>query len=287
MVNLAAGRHGIDVVTNKMFKPKKQLGQNFLINDDIVTKIVETAEITPDDTIVEVGPGTGILTEELVKTGAAVLAIEKDFDLITKLKRNIGEPKNIKIIHQDALWFDLSNLEKYKVVANIPYNITSPLIRKFLEGDHKPELMVLTIQKEVAERITAKPGSSERGLLTIIVEFYADAEIIMEVPRKNFYPVPKVDSAVIKIQPHIHLRGVCGDNKAVEPKMFFKIVKAGFASKRRQIHNSLAATFHWTQEETKNILTEAEINTTDRAEDLTLQNWLKLYDVLKNKIDKI
>ncbi|MFA7663132.1 MAG: 16S rRNA (adenine(1518)-N(6)/adenine(1519)-N(6))-dimethyltransferase RsmA [Patescibacteria group bacterium] len=265
-----------------MFKPKKQLGQNFLINDSIVTKIVETGEITPDDTVIEVGPGTGILTEELVKTGAAVLAIEKDFDLITKLKRNIGEPKNIKIIHQDALWFDLSNLEKYKVVANIPYNITSPLIRKFLEGDNKPELMVLTIQKEVAERITAKPGSSERGLLTIIVEFYADAEIILDVPRKNFYPVPKVDSAIIKI-----ISSQRPLNKDIEPKMFFKIVKAGFASKRRQIHNSLAATFHWTQEETKSVLTQAKINSTDRAEDLTLQNWLKLYDVLKNKIDKI
>ena len=265
-----------------MFKPKKQLGQNFLINDEIVAEIVKAGEISPDDTIIEVGPGTGILTEELVKTGAAVLAIEKDFDLITKLKRNIGEPKNLKIVHQDALWFDLSNVAKYKVVANIPYNITSPLIRKFLEGDSKPELMVLTIQKEVAERITAKPGSSERGLLTIIVEFYADAEIIMEVSRKNFYPVPKVDSAVIKLTVNRK-----PSTKNVEPKMFFKIVKAGFASKRRQIHNSLAATFHWTQEETKGILMEAKINSTDRAEDLTLQNWLKLYDVLKNKIDKI
>ena len=265
-----------------MFKPKKQLGQNFLINDEIVSEIVKTGEITSDDTIVEVGPGTGILTEKLVKTGAAVLAIEKDFELITKLKRNIGEPKNLKIIHQDALWFDLSNLNQYKVVANIPYNITSPLIRKFLEGENKPELMVLTIQKEVAERITAKPGSSERGLLTIIVEFYADAEIILEVPRKNFYPVPKVDSAVIKLTVN---RKPSTEN--IEPKIFFKIVKAGFSSKRRQIHNSLSATFHWTQEETKDILSEAKINSTDRAEDLTLQNWLKLYDVLKNKIDKI
>lgn len=279
------------------FKPKKQLGQNFLINDEIVDQIVAAGEITSDDTIIEVGPGTGILTEKLLKTGAAILAIEKDFDLITKLKRNLGEPKNLKIIHQDALWFDLSTFNpstvlgaSYKVVANIPYNITSPLIRKFLENENKPELIIMTIQKEVAERITAKPGSSSRGLLTIIVEFYAAAEIILDVPRKNFYPVPKVDSAVIKIKPYPnlkgHLRGGREAGELVRPELFFKIVKAGFSAKRRQVHNSLAATFYWTAAETSTILESANIDSKLRAEDLSLENWLELYNILKDKLGK-
>ena len=265
-------------------KPKKYLGQNFLKNDAIVLDIVKAAEIKTDDLILEIGPGLGILTDQLVKTGAAVIAVEKDFDLITKLKRNIGEPKNLKIVHQDALWFDLNDLKKYKVVANIPYNITSPLIRKFLESNNKPELLVLTIQKEVAERITAKPGSSDRGLLTIIVEFYAEAKIIFEVSRKEFYPVPKVDSAVVKIKPHTNFGSWCG--KLVQPEIFFKIVKAGFSAKRRQIHNSLGATLRLPVDIIAAVLLAAEIKPMSRAEDLTLENWLNLYHELKDKLGK-
>jgi len=262
-----------------MFKPKKQLGQNFLKNPSIAAKICAAADIVESETILEIGPGTGILTEELLKTGAKVFAVEKDFELISRLKKNIGEPKNLKIIHQDALWFDLSKFSRYKVVANIPYSITSPLIRKFLETENKPELMVLMVQKEVAERITAKPGDSNRGLLTLIVEFYASSEILFEVPRKDFYPVPKVDSAVIKIKPHRkpHPRG---GGKTVQPEIFFKIVKAGFSSKRQQIHNSLAATFHWDKEQTRNIFKKAKIDPTLRAEDLTFEQWQELTDNL-------
>ena len=261
-----------------MFKIKKQLGQNFLKNPEVVTKIIEAAEIKADDKIIEIGPGTGILTEALIKTGAAIFAVEKDYDLITTLKRNIGEPKNLKIVHQDALWFDLSLFEtgKFKVVANIPYNITSPLIRKFIEGEIKPESMVLMVQKEVAERICAAPGNSERGLLTIIVEFYADAEIVLQVPRKDFYPVPNVDSSVIKLK-------IKNEKRNVDEKMFFKIVKAGLAAKRRQIHNSLSATFHWTKEETIKILELSEIKPTLRAEDLTLDQWFNLYNCIAKK----
>lgn len=262
-----------------MFKPKKQLGQNFLKNTDIVKKIIDASDIKPDDTIIEVGPGTGILTEELVKTGAAVIAIEKDFELISLLKKNVGEPKNLKVIHQDALWFDLAQFKSYKVVANIPYQITSPLIRKFIEAENKPELLVLMVQKEVAERICAIPGHSERGLLTIIVEFYADAEILFEVSRQEFYPVPKVDSAVIKIKPKVHPRGVREEVKPVDEKLFFKIVKAGFASKRQQIHNSLSATLRFDKTKTSDLLKRANIESTLRAEDLTLDQWLKLYSV--------
>lgn len=260
----------------KFFKPKKNLGQNFLKNSEIAKKITLSANIDKDDVILEIGPGTGILTDELVKMGAQVFAIEKDYNLITNLQKLYKNAKNIKIVHQDALWFDISTFKNYKVVANIPYNITSPVIRKFIEADIKPELMVIMVQKEVAERITAKPGSSERGLLTLIVEFYADAEILFEVSRKEFYPVPKVDSAVIK------LKVKSEKLKEVEPQFFFKIIKAGFSSKRRQIHNSLSATLRLDKDIVLKILSKAKIEPTLRAEDLTLEQWMKLTQIMKN-----
>lgn len=261
-----------------MIKSKKQLGQNFLKDSSIAKKIAEAGEISKDDTVIEVGPGTGILTEELVKTGASVFAIEKDYDLITSFKKNVGTPKNLKIIHQDALWFSLDLIPKgYKVVANIPYNITSPLVRKFLEDKNKPSIVVMMIQKEVAERICAKAGNSERGLLTLMVEFYADAEILFEVSRENFYPIPKVDSAVIKLI--VYRKAHIAD---IDEKIFFKIVKAGFASKRRQIHNSLSATLRIDKETMEKILRKANIEPTLRGEDLTLEMWVELYKELKN-----
>lgn len=268
-----------------MFHPKKQLGQNFLKNYKVVEQIIASADISEKDMIIEVGPGMGILTEELAKSGAKVLAIEKDFNLIDKLRKDLGKYKNLKISHQDILLFDPVSIDSnYKVIANIPYNITSPIIRKFLESPHKPQEMILMVQKEVAERICANPGSSERGLLTLIIEFYANAEILFEVSRQDFYPVPKVDSAVIKL---IEKRKEKKDD--IEPELFFKLVKAGFASKRQQIHNSLAATLRWDKEKVAGLLEKSQINPVLRAEDLSLENWLKLYQnfiVLYNKEDE-
>lgn len=247
---------------------KKHLGQNFLKNEGIADKIVEAADLGNDDIVLEIGPGTGILTERLVRVAKEVWAVEKDYDLVERLRKNITA-KNLKLIHQDILWFDPSLLNNYKVVANIPYNITSPLIRKFLEREPRPELMVLMVQKEVAERICAKPGDSARGLLTIIVEFYAQAEILFEVSRKEFYPSPTVDSAVIKIK-------VKKQMPDIEVGQFFKIVKAGFSRKRAQIHNSLAATLRLPKNQVIDMLEKINIDPMKRAEDLTLPEWLKL-----------
>ena len=251
-------------------KPKKFLGQNFLINEKIADQIIEAADLSDKDTVLEIGPGTGILTERLVKVAGKVLAVEKDYDLVEKLRKSLNA-SSLKLIHQDALWFDLSLLEKYKVVANIPYNITSPLIRKFLENKPRPELMIIMVQKEAAERITAKPGDSERGLLTLIVEFYARSEILFEVSRKEFFPSPAVDSAVIKIEPKKEL-------SKIAPELFFQVVKAGFSSKRRQVHNSLAATLRLDKETTMKLLADVKIDPMLRAEDLTLKQWEDLAD---------
>jgi 16S rRNA (adenine1518-N6/adenine1519-N6)-dimethyltransferase len=251
-----------------MLKPKKFLGQNFLKNEAIADQIIQSASLTKDDTVVEIGPGTGVLTERLARVAGQVLAVEKDFDLIDKLRKRMGQ-KNLKLIHQDALWFDVSLLENYKVVANIPYNITSPLIRKFIENEPRPELLVLMVQKEVAERITAKAGDSSRGLLTLIVEFYAEAEILFGVGRNEFFPAPEVDSAVIKITPKTKLLDI-------EPALFFKVVKAGFSSKRQQIHNALGGTLRLEKDVVLKLLSDSKIDPKTRAEDLTLNEWMEL-----------
>lgn len=254
-------------------KAKKSLGQNFLINTSILPTIIKAAEILEGNTIVEIGPGHGILTSELLKAGAKVFAIEKDFDLIAELTQKFGSNKNIKIVHQDALFFDETTLSKYKVVANLPFNVAAPLIRKFLESQNKPELMVLMVQKEVAEKIVAKPGDSERGILTLSVEFYGNAEKILDVSKNSFSPQPKVDAAVIKISPidkeTIRQRGI-------ESKLFFRVVKAGFAAKRQQIHNSLSATLRLPKDQVKDILKQSNIDPQKRAEDLTLEDWINL-----------
>lgn len=257
-----------------MFRAKKSLGQNFLVNDSVLPTIINAADIKAGDIVIEIGPGLGILTRALLDAGAKVFAIEKDFDLVAKLTQTFGNSKSLKIVHQDALWFDFSHFQKYKVVANLPFNIASPLIRKFLESTKPPELMVLMIQKEVAEKILAKPGNRERGVLTVAVEFYGEAEMISIVSKNNFRPQPKVDAAIIKIKPYRDHR--VGSLKAVESKLFFRIVKAGFSSKRQQIHNSLAATLRLPKDEVLSILKKSNIDPQKRAEDLSLEEWLKL-----------
>jgi len=253
---------------------KKALGQNFLIDSSILPKIITAAGIKDGDIVLEIGPGFGILTKALLDAGAKVFAIEKDFDLIAHLTQKFGNNKDLKIVHQDALFFDFSHFEKYKVVSNLPFYIASPLIRKFLESQNQPEMMVLMIQREVAEKITAKPGNRERGILTLAVEFYGSSEIIATVPKTSFRPQPKVDAAIIKIKPfHHHL---LGEGKEVEPKLFFRVVKAGFAAKRQQIHNSLAATLRLPKDQVRDILTRSSIDPAKRAEDLTLKDWINL-----------
>lgn len=257
-----------------MFNPKKSLGQKFLIDQAILPKIICAAEIKKNDTILEIGPGFGILTQALLAVGARVFAIEKDYQLVEKLKEVFGKNKNLTIIHQDALLFDLSTFKNFKLVANLPFNIASPLLRKFLENPHPPQIMVVMVQKEVAEKITAQPGDSQRGVLTLSIEFYGQAEIIADVSKASFRPQPAVDAAIIKIKPFQTHFG--SGSKKVEPKLFFRLVKAGFSSKRRQIHNSLTATLRLSKAEVEAWLEKSNIDPQLRAEDLSLEQWLRL-----------
>lgn len=250
---------------------KKQLGQYLLNDQTVVDRIIGALELESTDTILEIGPGTASLTRQLVKTAGLVLAVEKDFRMVERLRAEFKSQKSkCKIIHDDILKFDESGVEAdYKLVGNLPYNITSPIIRKFLESRHKPSVMVLMTQKEVAERITAPPGSSERGILTLMIEYYGKAKLLFHVPRSMFFPVPKVDSAVVRIVPSFQL-------PVLNSKVFFRIIKAGFSAKRRQIHNSLAGGLGLSTEVIYDMLKQGKIDEKKRAEDLSFEDWQHL-----------
>ena len=283
---------------------KKAMGQNFLVNHEPLEIIINNAGLSENDTVLEIGPGLGILSELLAKEAKLVLAIEKDQKLVEYLRKKYKHTKNLKIIHHDILTYDSGLIASgYKIIANLPYNITSPVLRKFLEAENKPQEMILMVQKEVAERICAKPGDSNRGVLTVMVEFYSKAEIIDIVKKDSFFPVPKVDSAIIKLQvtnngykkllevtkkDYMKTKATLSNCEQSELRnleaTFFRIVKAGFSQKRRQIHNPLEATLRLPKEEILAILKEAKIAPTLRAEDLNLSDWVKLYEEVQKSI---
>ncbi|MBI3495299.1 ribosomal RNA small subunit methyltransferase A [Candidatus Berkelbacteria bacterium] len=181
------------------FHPKKSLGQNFLNDERLLAPILDAAELTKDDTVLEIGPGFGILTQELAKKVKLVLAVEKDFQLVEALRKKFKHYPNVKIIHADILRFDLNELPKpYKLVANLPFNITSPVIRKLMVGP-RPTLAMLMAQKEVAQRLTAPPGSKDRGIVTVFLEHYSATRMVTTIGKGHFTPVPQFDAGVIKI----------------------------------------------------------------------------------------
>ncbi len=255
-------------------KPSKRLGQNFLVDRSILKKIINAADLSSEDTVLEIGPGLGILTIELAKRAEQVIAIEKDKKLCEILKDVLKNYENVEIINQDALSYEL-RVTSYKLIANLPYYITSPVIRKFLEAEHKPELMVLMVQKEVAQRICAKPP--HMNLLAVAVQFYAKPEIISYVSKKSFWPTPKVDSAIIKITSNVGFK-----KSYIDAKKFFKIVKAGFSSKRKMLKNNLSST-SLEAKKIEKILEKLGLNPKVRAENLSVEDWVKLYEEICKK----
>jgi 16S rRNA (adenine1518-N6/adenine1519-N6)-dimethyltransferase len=257
---------------------RKGLGQNFLIDEDVLNQIISTAGLSAEDLVIEVGPGLGVLTEELAKYAGRVVAIELDDNLAALLKERLSGLKNVVVINRDILKTDLTALlsdyktTKYKVVANLPYYITSPVLRHFLESDCKPESMIVMVQKEVAEEIAAKPG--KMSLLSIGVQLYGQPEIITKVPAESFYPAPKVDSAVLKVIPYAQPRVQIDDREG-----FFKLVRAGFASARKQLANSLAKGLEITKEESMSLLGKAGIDSQRRAETLAIEEWAGLWRI--------
>ncbi|MBL8050611.1 MAG: ribosomal RNA small subunit methyltransferase A [Anaerolineales bacterium] len=247
----------------------KKLGQNFLQDDSALIKIVEAAEILPDDFVLEIGPGLGSLTRYLAASSSQVTAVELDRDLLPPLKATLKPYSNVKIIHADILELNIADIihqPNYIVAANIPYNITSAIIRHLLESENKPRRIVLTIQKEVAERICAKPG--DLSLLALSVQVYGKPSIHAIIPAESFHPVPKVDSAILRIDIY--------DEPLIEKDLintFFKLTKAGFSQKRKMLHNSLASGLHVSTAESESLLKQAAIESKRRAETLSIDEW--------------
>ncbi len=254
-------------------RARKRLGQRFLIDGDVLQRILSAAELTADDIVLEVGPGLGILTRELAQRARRVIAIELDDKLANFLKQELVSFPNVIIINEDILKIEPATLlarpERYKVVANLPYYITSPVLRHFLEATLKPDLMVVMVQKEVAEAIVAGPG--KRSLLSISVQFYGRPTIISKVPANSFYPAPEVDSAILRIDLYPKPAVAVDDTEG-----FFGTVRAGFASPRKQLANSLAQGLGWPKADVLSVLAEASIAPQRRAETLTLEEWAQL-----------
>jgi 16S rRNA (adenine1518-N6/adenine1519-N6)-dimethyltransferase len=254
---------------------QKRLGQVFLKNQDIVQKIIQAAEIESKDQILEIGPGKGVLTESLLQTGAKITAIEKDRELVKFLEKRFKNNLNLKIIQADIRDF-LQNTEYtilntgYKVIGNIPYYLTSHLLRILLENPIKPKSIVLMIQKEVAERITAK--LPKMNLLSVCVQFYAKPEIICNVSKTAFQPKPKVDSAVIKIIPI----NTNENTDEIQIKTFFNVVKAGFKQPRKLLLNNIYNNLNIEKDKIKEIFEQLDIPINTRSQNLSVQNWISL-----------
>jgi 16S rRNA (adenine1518-N6/adenine1519-N6)-dimethyltransferase len=265
----------LEMLKNNDLFAKKKLGQNFLISGSTLTKIVETADLSKKDYVIEVGPGFGILTEQLALKADRVSACEYDAELIPILKKNLQAHTNIEIIHEDALKLRLPS-ENYKLVANIPYYITSPILMHFLDpktADQKrPELIVLLVQKEVAQKICVKQG--EYSVLSLEVQIFGKPSIAGYVNKNCFYPEPKVDSAILKIE-------VFPTPAISDTTLFMRIIKTAFSQRRKTLINSLRSGIKCTREELDEILLKAEIIPSRRPQELSIEEWQKLVDALK------
>lgn len=263
----------------------KSLGQNFLINDEVIEKTVDSASITDEDLVIEIGPGLGTLTSKLLEKAKKVIAIELDTRMLKILNERFSLYSNFEIINDDVLKVNLkqiieeeknnNNIKNVKVVANLPYYITTPIIMKLLEDNLEIESITVMVQKEVAKRLAAEPGSKLAGAITYSVKYYCIAEEIIEVPNDSFIPAPEVDSEVIKLslrkEPQVDVQ-----NK----EMFFKLIKVSFMQRRKTFLNGVSNSGLVEKEKLKNILEELEINENVRGENLSLEQFAKISDLI-------
>ena len=269
--------HVKEVLERHGFKFSKSLGQNFLIDGNIVRKIVSEANITSNDYVLEIGPGMGTLTEELALRAKKVVAVELDNTLLPVLDETLKKYNNVEIVHGDILKIDIEKLIQkklgngpVKVVANLPYYVTTPIIGKLIEDDLNLESIIVMVQKEVAERMASGPGGKEYGSLSIFVNFYSHPKIVVKVPKTVFMPQPKIDSAVIKLTLKKELPDVDRDK-------FFKVVKAAFSKRRKTIINALSSYgFNIEKETIREALEQSNIRPEERAENLSVEDFIKI-----------
>lgn len=262
------------------FRPRKGLGQNFLIDEKMLRRIVAAAEVGPDDTILEIGAGPGSLTHLLAEKAGRVVAVELDRGLVEILRHTVAAYPHVEIVLGDILELTPARLlgpelqgpsvPYYKVVANLPYYITSAVLRHLLEAEIKPGLMVVTVQREVAQRLVATPG--QMSLLAVSVQFYGRPRTVAHIPAGSFYPVPKTDSAVVRID--LHQRPLLPAN---EVDRFFQVVRAGFAQRRKQLRNALAGGLSLPTDRVAVALERAAVDSRRRAQTLSLEEWERVY----------
>ena len=268
-----------DIKERYGFKLSKNLGQNFLTDKNIIDRIIESAEIGPDDLVIEIGPGIGVITREAAETARKVIAVEIDKNLIPILKETLSDVDNVEIVNQDILKTDVNQLiaslgdsiSGVKIIGNLPYYITTPIIMKLLEDGVKADSITVMMQKEVADRIKAFPGSKAYGALSVAVQYYCTVEAVVNVPKEVFVPQPKVDSTVLRL----NIREEA-PVKLLNREIFFRCVKAGFGQRRKTLLNSLMGIEGITKEGVKAALEAAGIDPSRRAETLDLEEFAKL-----------
>ena len=259
-----------------MAGPKKSLGQHWLKDRDILANIADDANINEDDTVLEIGPGLGTLTSELLRRAKKVVAVELDGDLAAKLPKQFPGT-SLEVVNQDILSFDLTRLpENYVVVANVPYYITSKIIQLLTTAVNKPRTIVLLIQKEVAVRLAATPG--DMSILAVSAQIYAEVELSDVVPAKFFTPPPKVDSQVVVLNTRAEAMV-----KPEDEKLFFRVVKAGFSAKRKKLRSSISSGLHISKIEAEELLKSVNISPDDRAEQLSLEDWIRLSKAVRTQ----
>ncbi|OGW44720.1 MAG: hypothetical protein A2132_00020 [Nitrospirae bacterium RBG_16_43_11] len=260
---------------DKPGRPKKHLGQHFLQDPEIISRIIRTADVNKEDVIVEIGPGRGALTFRLAEMASEVIAIEIDHSIVESLNERAASYPNLSIVEADALRFHYHEIgTRFKVVANLPYYISTPILFRLIELSDMVTSMTIMLQKEVAKRVVAAPNSKDYGILSIAVQFYAVPEIAFNISRKSFYPEPKVDSSVLKIVPR--------EKVAVDVRnegLFWGLIKSAFYYRRKTLLNSLALSGH-SKEIIKNVLEFAGIDQNKRPEQVSMEEWGKIADTL-------
>ena len=256
-------------------RARTDIGQHFLIDRAALQQIVTAAEFSPEDVVVEVGPGLGVLTKELARRAGLVIAVELDERLAEALLPWARAQGNVKIVRADVLEIEPGQLvreqagaETYKLVANLPYYISSPVVRHFLEASLPPRLMVVTLQREVAENMAAPPG--RMSVLSVSVQLYGVPRIVAVIPPSSFFPAPQVESAVVRVDVRERPAG------EVDPKLFFRIVRAGFSGRRKQLHNALRGALWMSPANALRLVEAAEIDPRRRAQTLSLDEWAAL-----------
>ena len=286
MDRLSSHRATKEVVQKHNFKFSKSLGQNFLIEDNVIDRILAGARLSEGDKIIEVGPGIGTLTREMGKVADKVVAIEIDKTLIPILEETLADLDNVEVVNQDILKVNVEELVKeklsggpVKLVANLPYYITTPIVMKFLEENIPVTDIVVMVQKEVADRMNAGPGTKDYGALSVAVQYYCDTEIVAKAPRHMFVPQPNVDSTVIGL--HVREeRKYPVDNEEI----FFKTVKASFGQRRKTLLNSLGTLGFLTKDQVKEALSNANIDEKRRGETLTIEEFATLSNVINSMV---